>query len=150
MIGKLGSIGDLVTPKAVLYQCGFLAGIPVRSLISRAFSFQRRLTDRQVQIERVIGEGDLITIQWRTTGRYEKPESQELHGTRVSVPSMSFLRFEDGRIGQIWKIQDTARNALSLHLLTSCIAGDSTIDPGVVEAPTAVDACQEGVRGGSE
>lgn len=108
MMGDLAVLGELATPNAMLHQCGFLEGIPVRSLISRNFAFQSRLAGRQVQIERMIGEGDLVAIHWQTAGHYEEPASHDIHGTPVSFPSMSFLRFEDGRIAEIWNIQDTS------------------------------------------
>lgn len=56
----------------------------------------------------MIGEEDLVAIHWRTTGHYEEPESHDLHGTPVSFPSMSFLRFQDGKIAEIWNIQDVS------------------------------------------
>jgi predicted ester cyclase len=56
----------------------------------------------------MVGEGDLVAIHWRTTGRHHDPDEPEPDGRRVSCPSMTFIRFERGRIAEIWDIQDTA------------------------------------------
>ena len=67
-----------------------------------------RVLDREARLERMVGEGDLVALHWRTTGRIADPASSESEGTRVSFPSMTFVRLEDSHIAEIWNIQDVA------------------------------------------
>jgi ketosteroid isomerase-like protein len=118
MARDLNGIKDLLAPDATLHQCGFLDPIPARALVSGEFSRWRLLLDRQVHLERMVGEGDLVAMQWRTTGRYSDPNMPDLDGRSVSFPSMTFIRFEGGKIAQMWNIQDTSTMQTQLHALT--------------------------------
>jgi hypothetical protein len=69
-------------------------------------------------VERMVGEGDLVAMQWRTTVRYSDPTMPDLDGRSVSFPSMTFIRFEGGKIVQMWNIQDTSTMQTQLHALT--------------------------------
>jgi ketosteroid isomerase-like protein len=106
MSGNLGSLRDLIAAGAVLHQCGFLDPIPAEIIASGEFAFQSRLRDRHVRIERMVGEGDLVAIHWSTSGELNEPESPGIDGKVVSFPSMSFLRLRDGKIAEVWNIQD--------------------------------------------
>jgi ketosteroid isomerase-like protein len=108
MARGLSRLQDMLAPNAVLHQCGFLEPIPVQAIMSGEFPRGGPLVDRQVHLERMIGEGELVAMHWRTAGRYSDPDSPELDGKRVGFPSMSFIRFEGGKIAEIWNIQDTA------------------------------------------
>jgi ketosteroid isomerase-like protein len=108
MAGDLSSLEPLLAPDAVLHQCGFLDPIPGRAILEGEFPGRRRFPDREVRIERMAGEGDLVALHWWTTGRHSDPDSPALDGTRLSFPSMSFLRIANSRIAEIWNIQDTA------------------------------------------
>lgn len=108
LAGDLSPLGELLAPYAVLHQCGFLEPISGRALLHGEFPGHGPLADRQVTLERMIGEGDIVALHWRTTGRYSDPDSPELDGRYVTFPSMSFIRLEDGMIAEIWNIQDTS------------------------------------------
>jgi ketosteroid isomerase-like protein len=108
MAGDLSPLDDLLAPGAVLHQCGFLQPIPGEAILRGAFPGMRRVADREVRIERIIGEGDLVAIHWRTTGRYFERDAPSSDGKPVSFPSMTFVRLEAGKIAEIWNIQDTA------------------------------------------
>jgi ketosteroid isomerase-like protein len=118
MAGHLTDIGELVTPDAVLHQCGFLHPIPARSIVDRTLPGPRPLHDPHVRVERIVAEGDLVALHWRTSGQYQDPDGGYPGGTEISFPSMTFLRFEDGRISEIWNIQDTATIQTQLHAWT--------------------------------
>ena len=115
MAGNLSGTGDLMAPGATLHQCGFLDPIPAHALLSGDFPRWRLLVDRQVHLERMIGEGDLVALHWRTTGRYSDPDTPDLDGKSVSFPSMTFIRFEGDKIAEIWNIQDTSTMQTQLH-----------------------------------
>jgi ketosteroid isomerase-like protein len=106
--GDLTRLRDLLPPDAVIHQCGFLAPIAGRAVLQGTFRAGRRIRDREVRLERLIGEGDTVALHWRTNGVYVDPASPERDGVRVSFPSMTFVRFENGRIAEIWNIQDTS------------------------------------------
>ena len=104
----LRPLEDLLAPDAVLHQCGFLQPIPGAAIIRGEFPGRGPLVDRQVRLARMVGKGEIVALHWWTTGRYSDPDSPELDGKRVSFPSMSFIRLEDGKIAEIWNIQDTS------------------------------------------
>src|SRR5205085_4467564 len=78
--GDRGALQNLLAPEAVLHQCGFLDPLPAHSFLSGEFPRRGPLIDRQVRLQRMIGEGDLVALHWLTTGRYRDPESPELDG----------------------------------------------------------------------
>lgn len=106
MAGDLSPLRELLAPNAVLHQCGFLDPIPGEAMLQRNLPGGPRFRDRRFTLERMVGEGDDVALHWRTSGRYADPDSPRLDGTPVSFPSMSFVRLENGRIAEIWNIQD--------------------------------------------
>jgi ketosteroid isomerase-like protein len=108
MNGDLHALNEVLSPDAVLHQCGFLEPIPARAILRGEFPGAGRVQDRDIQLERIIGEGDLVALHWRTSGRFSNPDKPEIDGRHVSFPSMSFIRFEGGAIAEIWNIQDIA------------------------------------------
>lgn len=108
MDGDLRPLRDLLAPDAVLHQCGFLTPIPARAFLQGDFPARGRLQNREVQLNQMIGEGDLVALHWRTRGRYSDPDSPQRDGMHVSFPSMTFVRIAGGRIAEIWNIQDTS------------------------------------------
>jgi ketosteroid isomerase-like protein len=108
MAGDLRPLEELLAPDCVLHQCGFLEPIPGHSIIKGEFPRGGLVADRQVRLERMIGEGDTVALHWWTTGRHNDPDSSERNGRHVSFPSMSFIRMEGGKIAEIWNIQDVS------------------------------------------
>lgn len=108
MTGDRAALRSLLAPDAALHQCGFLDPIPVQSILSGEFPRRGPLLDRTIHLERIIAEGDTVSLHWRTSGRYTDLEAPELDGRHVSFPSMSFIRFKGGKIAEIWNIQDVA------------------------------------------
>lgn len=114
MEGDLGALRQLLAPQATLHQCGFLQPIPAASILNREFPRLSPLEDRQVKLERMVAEGNLVALHWTTTARYNDPATPEIEGKTVSFPSMSFIRVEDGKIAEIWNIQDTTTMQMQL------------------------------------
>ena len=108
MADDLTPLGALLATDAVLHQCGFLAPIPASVLLQGGFPAGRRIADREVRLERIIGEDDIVALHWRTTGRFPATDPPERDGKPVSFPSMTFLRLENDRIAEIWNIQDVS------------------------------------------
>ncbi|HEX6510641.1 MAG TPA: nuclear transport factor 2 family protein [Chloroflexota bacterium] len=108
MANDLGPLDGLLAHNAVLHQCGFLEPIRKYAILQGIFPGPRRLADREVRLERIIGEGDIVALHWRTSGRFTDPDSPERDGKPVSFPSMSFIRMKDGKIAEIWNIQDVS------------------------------------------
>lgn len=106
--GDRDALQSLVASDAILHQCGFLEPIPVHSILSGEFPRRSSLGGREIELERMIAEGDMVALHWRTSGRFSEPESPAVDGKQVSFPSMSFLRFDGDRIAEIWNIQDVA------------------------------------------
>jgi ketosteroid isomerase-like protein len=106
--GDLSPLADLLAGDAILHQCGFLEPLPARAVLEGRFPGQRRILDREVRLEQSVGEGDRVALHWRTSGRMSDSEAADGEAKPVSVPAMTFIRFERGKIAEIWNIQDTA------------------------------------------
>lgn len=121
--GDMDLLRNLLGPDAVLHQCGFLDPIPAQAMLERDLSMRGRLRDREFQLERMVGEGDTIALHWRTSGRYVDFDSPDGEGIQVSFPSMTFVRLADGRIAEIWNIQDISTLQTQLALAAQPPAG---------------------------
>src|SRR5947209_6661886 len=106
--GDVAPLQGALAPGAVIHQCGFLQPISGESFLQGGFRPGSRIRDRMVRLEHMIGEGDILALHWRTTGHHAEPEPPKRDGTPVNFSSMTFVRFEDARIAEIWNIQDTA------------------------------------------
>jgi predicted ester cyclase len=108
LAGDTATLESLLAPDCALHQCGFLE--PLRG--SRLFELIRgggqALSDRKRWVEAVVAEGDTVAIRWTTTGRHTGFLIREPTGKQVSFSSMTFVRVRDGRISEIWNIQDTS------------------------------------------
>ncbi len=56
----------------------------------------------------MVAEGDTVAIRWTTTGKHTGFLIGEPTGRQVSFGSMTFVRVQDGKVAEIWNIQDTA------------------------------------------
>lgn len=106
-------LDDLLAPECVLHQCGLLEPIRGAAAITGR-RVGRFLSDPQVQLERLVSEGDLIAVHWRTSGHYANPNRPSKSGQPISFGSMSFLRLDGGKIQEIWNIQDMSTVAAQL------------------------------------
>lgn len=104
----------LLAPDCVLHQCGILEAIHGAEAIKHR-RVGRFLAKPKVQLEQIVGEGDLVAIHWRTSGSYAKPDHPEKLGRPISFPSMSFLRLTGGQIQEIWNIQDMSTVSAQLE-----------------------------------
>jgi predicted ester cyclase len=112
--GDASTLESFLAPECALHQCGFLE--PLRGSELREFiaGGGQRLSDRRLWVEAVVADGDTVAIRWTTTGRHTRFLIREPTGKQVSFSSMTFARVEDGRIAEIWNIQDTASLATQL------------------------------------
>jgi predicted ester cyclase len=106
--GDVEGLERFLAPDCVLHQCGFLE--PLRRSELRGFlgGGGRALSDRRRWVEAVVAEGDTVAIRWTTTGRHTGFLLREATGKQVTFGSMTFVRVRDGKIAEIWNIQDTA------------------------------------------
>src|SRR5579862_7608912 len=81
MARQLDGLGPLMTADCQLHQCGFLEPIPGSAILAGRFPGDGPVKDRQVRLERIIGEGDLVALHWWTSGRHVSPDSPESEGT---------------------------------------------------------------------
>jgi ketosteroid isomerase-like protein len=107
MSGDLGPLDTLLIPDCVLHQCGFLEPIrEVGAIKHLSRGPDGPLTDRQVRLDKIVGEGDIVAIHWQITARVMDEDSADGIGRPVSFMSMSFMTVTGGKITEIWNIQD--------------------------------------------
>lgn len=107
------AIEEILASDCVLHQCGIPE--PIRG--SEKIKHRRPgrfLAEQQVTLEQIVTEGDLAAIHWRTSGVYADPGRPDKNGQSISFMSMSFLRLEQGKIQEIWNIQDMSTVAAQL------------------------------------
>jgi ketosteroid isomerase-like protein len=117
--GDLNAVQELLAPDAVLHQCGFLRPITLHALRQNSQRYPSPVVDRTMQLEQMIAEGDTVALRWHTPGRYADPSEPTLDGVPVAFPSMTFLRFADGRIAEIWNMRDADTLQSTLHQAAS-------------------------------
>jgi ketosteroid isomerase-like protein len=98
-------LDDLLAADCVLHQCGIPEPISGADAIKHRRA-GRFLSERQVHLEQIVADGDLVAIHWRTSGLYANAQRPDKLGQPISFMSMSFLRLDQGKIGEIWNIQD--------------------------------------------
>jgi predicted SnoaL-like aldol condensation-catalyzing enzyme len=60
--------------------------------------------DVQVQIESMVGEGDMVAIRLTFSGTHAPS------GERATWPEMVFARFSEGKAVESWEVTDTGRS----------------------------------------
>lgn len=70
-------------------------------------ALRRAFPDLSVQVDRAVGEGDLVAVHWSATGTNSIAGGGfPGNNRRVSIDGMSFFRFADGRIVEEWSVYD--------------------------------------------
>ena len=110
LAGDATALAECLSEDCVLHQCGFLHPIVGAAAIAKlGRRAEAGLSDRQRRIVSVIAEGDVVALRTTVSGRqtgvwFGQPAS----GTKVAFDMMTFVRVADGKIAEIWNIQDTA------------------------------------------
>lgn len=117
--GDMSAYERLVRPDMVLHLSGYAEPFPGRApALEWARTYHSAFPDISFEIEAVVAEGDTVAVRWRSTqthlGEYlgMKP-----FGTRVSMTALQMLRFEDGRIAEIWIMFDPLKVMQQLGVL---------------------------------
>jgi predicted ester cyclase len=106
--GDIASLRDYLTPDCVLHQCGFLEPIRGAQHIGEFAGGGGAVSERKRWVEEAVAEGDTVAVRWTTSGLYTGPMLHGAPGKPVTFGSMTFIRMQDGKIAEIWNIQDTA------------------------------------------
>lgn len=74
--------------------------------------------DLSVKVERIIAEGDLVSLHWSAVGTNTVAvPGFPGEGKRVAVDGMSFFRFADGKIVEEWSTYDNLTIMKQLGLM---------------------------------
>ena len=74
--------------------------------------------DLQLKLDRIIAEGDLVSLHWSATGT-NTVAAAPFPGTgkKVAIDGMSFFRFADGKIVEEWSTYDNLTIMQQLGLI---------------------------------
>jgi hypothetical protein len=97
-----------LAPDCVLHQCGVLDPIRGAAAVGAFAGGGGAVAERKRWVEAVVAEGDMVAIRWTTSGRYTGPMLPSSAEKQVTFGSMTFIRMQNGKIAEIWNIQDTA------------------------------------------
>jgi ketosteroid isomerase-like protein len=97
-----------VTPGQVAHLAGYPE--PFRSReesLEWARTYQAAFADQELTIETAVAEGDLVVVRFRTEQTHRGPYMGVAPmGTRVSMTVLQMLRFEGGKIAEVWFMFD--------------------------------------------
>lgn len=97
-----------VKPEQVAHLAGYPE--PFRSReesLEWARAYQAAFADQELTIEAAVAEGDLVALRFRTEQTHRGPYMGVVPmGTRVSMSVLQMLRFEDGKIAEVWFMFD--------------------------------------------
>jgi steroid delta-isomerase-like uncharacterized protein len=107
--GDTTTLEDCLADDCILHQCGFLQPVVGAETIAElAAGAERRLADRERSVVSVVAEGDMVAIRSTTVGTHTNPMFCEATGKRITFDTMTFSHVHDGKVTEIWNIQDTA------------------------------------------
>lgn len=76
--------------------------------------YRAAFPDLHATITQILGEGDLIAVQWTVTGTHQNPIPHRTSefalpatGKSVSVPGFSLIRFSGDKIEEVWNHWDS-------------------------------------------
>jgi steroid delta-isomerase-like uncharacterized protein len=70
-------------------------------------SIRAAFPNLKVSVERIVEEGDLVAVHWRSSGvNSVKTGSFPGTGKTVAIDGMTFFRFVNGRIAEEWSTYD--------------------------------------------
>jgi steroid delta-isomerase-like uncharacterized protein len=88
-------------------------GRVMQGLTPNMVSFRAAFPDLHFTIKEILGEEDLVAVQWIVTGAHQQPIahlSAEFarpgSGKRVTLTGASFFRFEGEKIEEVWNYWD--------------------------------------------
>jgi len=77
-------------------------------------SFRKAFPDLRVAITQILGEGDLVAVQWTARGTHQQPMThlasefaQSAKSRAATMTGMSLFRFEGSKIAELWNHWDT-------------------------------------------
>lgn len=76
---------------------------------ARLEGFRTAFPDVKLEVEQMIGEGDLVAFRFTLTGTHRGPfQGVAPTGVRVSVPGLDLVRLSEGRLAEHWGGADLA------------------------------------------
>lgn len=88
-------------------------GRATQGVLPNITSFRKAAPDLHYTITQMLGEGDLVAVQWVASGTHQQPIehltaefAQPAKGHRVSVTGVSIFRFEGDKIAELWNHWD--------------------------------------------
>ncbi|HEX8917361.1 MAG TPA: ester cyclase [Chloroflexota bacterium] len=98
----------LLAEDCILHRSGFPETITGASSIAGMVGSGEPFGERRRWVESAIAEGDMVAVHWMTTGLHTCHFLKPPTGKRVTFASMAMARVKDGKLTEIWVIQDVA------------------------------------------
>jgi steroid delta-isomerase-like uncharacterized protein len=97
-------------------------------------TYRKAFPDLNVEIEDILGEGDLVCARWKATGTHEGEFlGVEPTGRKSPTEGLFLVRCEDGKVAEAWTMFDTLGFVRELGLVESEI--ESPVEGEGAEAP---------------
>jgi steroid delta-isomerase-like uncharacterized protein len=72
-----------------------------------AADFRAAFPDLRMEVELILGEGDLVAARWTTEGTNSGPwGGRPPTGKRAQFSGVNIFRFHDGKVGELWNHRD--------------------------------------------
>lgn len=89
-------------------------GQVMQGMAQNMAGFRAAFPDLRVTITQILGEGDLVAVQWAASGTHQQPMThlaaefaRPATGKSASVTGISLFRFEGDKIAEVWNHWDT-------------------------------------------
>jgi len=89
-------------------------GLAMPGLTENLTGYRAAFPDLHYTITQLLGEGDLVAVQWTASGTHQQPIAhltaefaRPATGKSVSVTGFSLFRFQGDKIAEVWNHWDT-------------------------------------------
>jgi len=115
--GNLGSLADMTTADFTYH----LGGQPPRDregMEQFLAATRTAFPDWRVEIESIVGEGELVAARWRGEVTHLGPfHGLPATGRKISVTGINFYRLDGGKVAQEWEETDSLGMLRQLGML---------------------------------
>ncbi len=102
------TISELITSDGVCYIPGIQKGFPLTAFIPAMKSHREAFPDSTNDIKAVIAEGDIVAVRITEISTHEGEfDGIPPTGNKIYVENQFWLRLVNGKIAEVWLIEDT-------------------------------------------
>lgn len=100
-------LDELISPGALFHIRGHTAPMGPAETRQAITRWHSAFPDFHFAIEEIVAEGDTVAVRLTLSGTHQGPwKDRPPTGRPIAVTAMMFLRFEGGKLAEIWEVFD--------------------------------------------